>query len=128
MSMAWDLPTLLGLTLFWIGPVVASLLISFTDWGSAPRVSWLGLENYRGLFTSPLFWKVFQNTWYYTLVSVPAGLLLSLCLALLANQKLRGIGIFRAATLPTGVDLIPEPPLAETPCGCPSSVGLEEHS
>ncbi len=93
---AFLFPALLGLALFWLGPVVASILISFTNWGSGQRVSWLGLENYRGLFTSPLFWKVFRNTWYYTLVSVPAGLLLSLCLALLANQKLRGIGIFRA--------------------------------
>jgi len=93
---AFLLPALLGLALFWLGPVVASILISFTNWGSGQRVSWLGLENYRGLFTSPLCWKVFRNTWYYTLVSVPAGLLLSLCLALLANQKLRGIGIFRA--------------------------------
>jgi len=93
---AFLLPTIFGLALFWLGPVVASVLISFTDWGNGQHVSWLGLANYRALYTSPLFWKVFANTWYYTLVSVPAGMLLSLGLALLANQKLRGIGLFRA--------------------------------
>jgi len=94
---AFLLPTILGLALFWLGPVMASVLISFTDWGSGQRmVSWLGLANYRALFTSSLFWKVFANTWYYTVVSVPVGMLLSLGLALLANQKLRGIGLFRA--------------------------------
>ena len=93
---AFLLPTLLGLTLFWIGPVVASLLISFTDWGSAARVSWLGLENYRTLFTASLFWKVFTNTLYYTAVSVPVGMALSLVLALLVNQDLPGVRLFRA--------------------------------
>src|SRR2546427_221795 len=82
---AFLLPTIFGLALFWLGPVVASVLISFTDWGNGQRVSWLGLANYRALYTSPLFWKVFANTWYYTLVSVPAGMLLSLGLALLQS-------------------------------------------
>jgi multiple sugar transport system permease protein len=93
---AFLVPTLLGLALFWLGPVIASVFVSFTDWGSAQRVSWLGLDNYRSLFTSPLFWKVFENTWYYTVVSVPFGMLLALGLALLANQDLPGVRIFRA--------------------------------
>jgi multiple sugar transport system permease protein len=93
---AFLIPTLLGLTLFWIGPVAASLLISFTDWGSAQRVSWLAFENYRNLFTSSLFWKVLTNTLYYTVASVPVGMALSLALALLANQQLPGIRLFRA--------------------------------
>jgi multiple sugar transport system permease protein len=89
-------PTLVGLALFWIGPIVASVLISFTDWGSAERVSWLGLDNYRALLTSSLFWKVFRNTWYYTIVSVPVGMACALGLALLVNQPLPGVRIFRA--------------------------------
>src|SRR5207245_9029107 len=63
---AFLFPAVLGLALFWLGAVVASILISFTHWGSGQRASWLGLEDYRCLFTSPLFWKGVRNTCYYT--------------------------------------------------------------
>jgi multiple sugar transport system permease protein len=103
---AFLIPSLLGLALFWIGPVGASLLISFTDWGSAQHVSWLGFANYHNLFTSSLFWKVFTNTLYYTAVSVPVGMALSLALALLANQPLPGVRLFRAIFfLPTIISM-----------------------
>ena len=70
-------------------------------------------------FREQIYWPNEHSTWTAAAVILAADAL---------TLTTPGSGIFRATTLPAGVDLIPEPPLAETPCGCPSSVGLEEHS
>jgi multiple sugar transport system permease protein len=65
------LPTIIGLLLFTAGAVAASFLVSFTQWDlvSAPR--WIWLDNYANLLDSELFWKVFWNTLYFTILAVP---------------------------------------------------------
>lgn len=90
-------PYIIGLLLFWIGPVIASFLISFTDWELVGKPLWVGFENYKNLFTDKLFIKSLVNTAYYTLLSVPLGMVLSLLLAVAMNQKLKGIVFFRTA-------------------------------
>jgi multiple sugar transport system permease protein len=93
---------ILGLVIFTYGPVVAAFGLSFTkgDYISTPR--WVGLGNYVSLLDDKLFWKSMQNTLYYVAGVVPAGMVLSLLLALAMNQKLRGIVIFRTVFfLPT---------------------------
>ena len=87
------LPTIIGLLLFTAGPVIASAYISFTRWDllSAPR--WLGLNNYTALLHDRTFWVCVRNTLYYTAVSVPAGTILALLLAMVMNRPLRGISI-----------------------------------
>jgi hypothetical protein len=88
-------PLLLGLIVFTYGPVVAALGLSFTrgDYISTP--TWIGLGNYSALAADDLFWKSMYNTIYYVIGVVPAGLVLSLLLAIAMNQKLRGIVFFR---------------------------------
>lgn len=88
-------PTVVGLLLFSAGAVVGSLLISFSRWDIITSPEWVGVENYRLMFRSELFWTVFWNTWYFTLLYVPLTILTSLALALLVNQRLKGIAFFR---------------------------------
>lgn len=88
-------PTILGLLLFSAGAVVASLLISFTQWEIVVPPKWIGLQNYQQLLSTPLFWKVLRNTLFYTLLYVPLSVMLAIPLAILVNQKVKGITFFR---------------------------------
>jgi multiple sugar transport system permease protein len=89
-------PWLLGLLLFVLGPMVASLVISFTQWDLLSAAKFVGLDNYQKLFSrDPLFWQSLKVTVLYTVAYVPLELAGGLVLALLMNQPLRGIGLFR---------------------------------
>jgi len=102
-------PWLLGLCIFTIGPMAVSLYISFTHYDILSPPVWLGLANYHDLFLGdPMFWTALGNTGYYTVFSVPLGMLGSLLLALLLNRKVRGIALFRAAYyIPTVISTVP---------------------
>ena len=89
------MPILIGLFLFSAGAVVMSFLLSFTRWEIVTPPQWIGFGNYTAMFGSELFWVVFRNTFYYTILSVPLSLAGSLALALLVNHKLKGITFFR---------------------------------
>jgi multiple sugar transport system permease protein len=89
-------PWLIGFFLFYLGPILASFYYSLTEWDLLTSPQFIGLDNYVRLFTrDPLALKSFKVTLVYTLVYVPLDLIFGLSLALLLNQKLRGIGIFR---------------------------------
>jgi multiple sugar transport system permease protein len=91
-------PWLVGFLLFTAGPMLMSMYLSLTEWRLIGEPRWVGLENFRVLFSEdPRFWKALYNTAYYTLFSVPLGLVVALLLALLLNQQLRGIRFFRTA-------------------------------
>ena len=101
-------PAVLGFLLWQIGPIVASLGIAFTDWRIAGTPEWIGLANFRQMFgEDDLFYKSLGVTAYYSLLSVPLRLLVAFVLALLLNQKIRGLPIFRTIFyLPSLVPLI----------------------
>ena len=101
-------PAILGFVLWQLGPIVASLLIAFTDWNVASTPRWIGLDNFRQMFTQdPLFWKSLGVTLYYALGSVPLGMVFAFFLAILLNQKIRGLQVFRTIFyLPSIVPLI----------------------
>ncbi|MCX7918329.1 MAG: extracellular solute-binding protein [bacterium] len=88
-------PWLLGFLIFIVGPIIASFLLSFTEYDILSSPHWVGLKNYKTLFTDPLFKKSLFNTVYYVSFTVPLGLVFSLFLAMLLNNKIRGIYIFR---------------------------------
>lgn len=90
-------PGILGVLAFTLLPVLAALGISFTKWTLLTPPEFVGLDNYRKLFTDATAAQVMRNTIYFTLVSVPLGLMLSLGLAVALNQKIRGLAIFRTA-------------------------------
>ncbi|MBM7783713.1 carbohydrate ABC transporter permease [Tenggerimyces flavus] len=91
-------PVIAGVVAFQFVPVVVSVYASLTDWSglSAPRFA--GIANYLELFTKdPLFYLTLRNTAVFTLGSVVLSVGFGLVLALLGNEKLPGIGIFKAA-------------------------------
>lgn len=88
-------PWLLGFLLFTAGPMLTSLYISMTKY-DLHTMEFVGGENYRRLFMKDeLFWKSLTNTISYGLISVPLGIAGSLAIALLLNQKVKGLPIFR---------------------------------
>ncbi len=90
------IPWLLGLVIFIIGPIVASFILSFTEYDVISRPTFIGLENYRkAFFGDDLFWPSLGRTFEYAIVVVPLGILGSLGLAMLLNRGLRGTNIFR---------------------------------
>jgi multiple sugar transport system permease protein len=90
-------PTVIGLTVLSAGPILAALGVSLTKWDmlTAPQV--VGLDNYAALLSDDRFLKALRNTTFYTVVSVPLGLVLALGLATALNQQIRGITWIRTA-------------------------------
>ena len=92
-------PWLIGFVLFTVGPMLASFLLSFTRWDGITPMSelrWTGMENYSRLIRlDPSFRKALHNTVFYALFSVPLGMVTALSLALLLNQRVRGLAFFR---------------------------------
>lgn len=89
-------PWLLNLAVFIAYPIAASLYYSFCAYDTLRPPRWIGFDNYRNLFTDdPLFWKSLMNTLYMVAVGLPIGLVVSLGIALLMNQKLKGMAFYR---------------------------------
>jgi multiple sugar transport system permease protein len=90
------MPVVLGLLIFTIGPMLASLYISFTKYPILRSPEWIGLRNYVNMFTKePNFWQACQVTLTYALTAVPLGILGAFLLAILLNQRVRGMHFFR---------------------------------
>ncbi len=90
------LPSIILFSLFLFYPMLRTLYLSFflTD-GQGVPVSFVGFENFTYLLQSQSFQNSIKATLLFVLFTVPAGVILALFLALIANEKVRGIGIFR---------------------------------
>jgi multiple sugar transport system permease protein len=89
-------PWLIGFIIFGLGPIIASLILSFCKYPITKSPQWIGLGNYQEMFFGDeIFWLSLKVTSIYALVSVPVGLAIALLLALLLNMKLPGIPVFR---------------------------------
>ena len=91
------LPTLIGLIVFRLIPIVSSLVLSFTKWNLITDPKFLGFKNYIDLFTDPDFWKILGNTLKNTVGYVAGSMVFGLILALLVNNKIKGMKYYRAA-------------------------------
>lgn len=90
-------PWLLGILLFVGGPALVSLYLSFTDFNLLSSPTWVGLANYREMFTEdPRYLKSLAVTVTYVLFSVPLSLICALALAIFLNTKIKGIGLYRS--------------------------------
>ncbi len=90
------LPVILLTLLFKFIPIGISLSLSFTDYDMLSNPRWVGLANYAYLLSdNDLFWRSLRNTAQYSLEVLPANIIISLFLAILVNQKLRGMAFFR---------------------------------
>lgn len=101
-------PAVLLFIIFVLGPLVASFYWSFTEYNGITSPKWIGLANYKNiLFNDPRFWKSIRNTVLYTLGSIPAGVALSLFLAIAVDQKIRFKNLFRVVYfIPTVTSVI----------------------
>jgi multiple sugar transport system permease protein len=86
---------MIGVLAFVLGPVVAALGMSFTEWQMGFSPTWIGLRNYVVELNEPLFWTSLKNTAYYTVGAIPLGMLVSLLLALALNQPIRFRTVYR---------------------------------
>lgn len=91
------LPNLAGFFIFTFVPIVFSVVLSFCEWNSGSEIKFVGLNNYIRMFTrDSSFWNALKNTIYYTVVTVPVTMAVSLFLAITLNQKLKGLYFFRS--------------------------------
>lgn len=105
------LPWILSLLLFTTYPVLGTVYLSFTEYNILESPTWIGLDNYRTMFSDdPSFWPAVKNSAYYALLAVPIRLVLALALAMVLNLGVRAIGLYRVIFyLPTLV-----PPIASS--------------
>lgn len=90
------IPWVLGFIIFTLGPLIASLYFSFTEYTVITPPKWIGLGNYRQMFSGdPLFWKSVQVTLQYVSLRVPIGVVAALCGAIILNQHIKGRVVFR---------------------------------
>lgn len=100
-------PFTIGFLLLTAFPMLFSIYMSFNEWDITRPPDWVGAGNYVELLTDPQFRIAVFNTLYFVVLSVPTGLLVSLSLALLLNQRVRGEGIWRTLFyLPSVVPLV----------------------
>ncbi len=88
-------PWIIGFLIFTLGPFLASLVLSFTEWDLIGQPKFNGLDNYVALAKDPLFWQALKVTAVYSLGRVPLGIIIGLAAALLLNQNVKFIGIWR---------------------------------
>jgi multiple sugar transport system permease protein len=90
-------PALLGLLLFVAVPFLLAVVLAFTNLrlGSPLPLEWLGMEQFRRIFSDPAFGRALLNNLLFALLVVPLQTTLALLLALLLNQRLRGMALFR---------------------------------
>ncbi|MDQ3443300.1 MAG: sugar ABC transporter permease [Chloroflexota bacterium] len=90
------LPWMLGFLIWNLGPFIASLYLSFTEYTILAPPTWIGFDNYIEMFTDDRsFWRVLRFTIGYSVINVPLGLLGALITATLLNQNVKGLGLWR---------------------------------
>ncbi len=90
------LPWFAGLFLITIGPMIASLYLSFTDYNLIQAPEWIGLENFQRMLSDDRLHNSLKVTFLYVFVSVPLQLGLALALAVFLDRGLRGLAIYRS--------------------------------
>lgn len=104
---AFASPWLIGFVVFTAGPVIASILLSFTEYDVLHPAQFVGMENYRELFgRDPVFWKALGNT-AFMVAGVPLGMAVGLGIAMLLNAEVKGMAVYRTIFyLPAIVPLV----------------------
>lgn len=88
-------PWIIGMILFTGGPIIASLILAFCDWDLITMPKFIALGNFVKMFGDHRFLASMGNTFYYTFFSVPLGIVGSVIVALLMNQKWKTVRLLR---------------------------------
>ncbi len=90
------LPWLVGLVVITIGPMIASLYLSFTNYSLLKPPQWVGLANYARMLADERLHNSLRVTFTYVFVSVPLQLILALAIALLLDKGMRALPFYRS--------------------------------
>jgi len=90
-------PALIGTLIFIIIPVICSFSLSFTKWDLLNPIEFVGLANYREIFTEPVFMKILINTIVFAASTSLFGVIIPLILAAIINSKIRGSEFYKTA-------------------------------
>ena len=100
-AFAFLAPSLIGVILFLVIPVVLVIILSLTQWNLLTPLKWVGFSNYVNIFKYDAFGHSLLVTGYYVLLNIPIQTVVALGLAMLLNDKLRGSAFVRiVAVLP----------------------------
>jgi len=91
------LPNFIGFGFLTLLPVLILFYMAFTNWNVFGKADWVGAANFQRLLGDGSFHIAFWNTIYYSVLHIPLTIVVSLGLALLLNNKLRGVAFFRTA-------------------------------
>lgn len=91
------LPALVGTLIFIIIPVICSFGLSFAKWDLLNPIQFVGLTNYREIFSEALFYKILLNTVVFALATSVLGVIIPLVLACILNSKIRGAEFYKTA-------------------------------
>lgn len=91
------LPALLGTLIFIVIPVICSFGLSFTKWDLLNPIRFVGLDNYKEIFSEALFFKIFWNTVVFAISTSVLGVIIPLVLACILNSKIRGSEFYKTA-------------------------------
>lgn len=97
LAYAFLAPSLIIFLIFRHGPAIVGLILGLFDWSIVDPPRYIGFKNFVDLYNDTIFWRALWNTFYYTILSVPTDIVLSLCLALALNRQLCGVWLFRLA-------------------------------
>jgi multiple sugar transport system permease protein len=96
MGLLFISPWLFGFIAFLLYPFLYTIRIGFTQYSGFGEPLWIGLDNYEAMFKDDLFWIALYNTFFYTGLAVPLGVVVAMALALAMNQPVPEIPIYRA--------------------------------
>ena len=91
------LPALLGTLIFIVIPVICSFGLSFTKWDLLNPIRFVGLDNYKEIFSEALFFKIFWNTVVFAISTSVLGVIIPLIMACILNSKIRGSEFYKTA-------------------------------
>lgn len=106
------LPTLIGLITLYIWPSIQTFFLSFTTWGAFGNYEWSGLENYKQMLADPKLASALKNSFVFASLSVPLSIAISIFIALLLNQKIKGMSFYRTIfflpviTIPAAIAMV----------------------
>ncbi|WP_406710786.1 sugar ABC transporter permease [Trueperella pyogenes] len=89
------IPSLIGVGFFLMVPIALVIAISFVNWNLISAPTFVGLDNYEAMFVSPGFWNSVKVTIIFSLIAIPAAIMIGLLIAVGLNRKLPGSGILQ---------------------------------
>ena len=94
-GLIYILPWILGFLVLQLIPLINSMIYSFTDFSMMGKSHFVGISNYAKAFKTQEFWNSLKVTFFYVLMAVPCKIAFALLIAIILNQKIKGINFFR---------------------------------